>query len=94
MTAIYPTIQVQDQDRHSGFPGVLNGEQVLVLDYNPAIAFEGCKQFLALQIDRVLDDVTFMPAPKLGTLAVPPTRTLPKPLRPPVLLSRKPQNQI
>lgn len=48
---------------------VHQGMQMLVLDHNPAIAFEGCKALLALQIDRVVDDVLFSPAPKWGTSA-------------------------
>ena len=54
---------------------VHTGLQMLVLDHNPGIAFEGCKSFLALEIDRVLDVVSFKPAPKLGTTAARVTAT-------------------
>eukprot|EP01043_Picozoa_sp_COSAG02_P025888 COSAG02_NODE_1472_length_12451_cov_183.797037_3_plen_1172_part_00 len=35
------------------------GLQLLILDNNPAIAFEGCKKFVSLQLDNVIDEVVF-----------------------------------
>ncbi len=35
------------------------GMQLLILDNNPAIAFEGCKKFVSLQLDSIIDEVVF-----------------------------------
>lgn len=35
------------------------GMQLLILNNNPAIAFEGCKKFVSLQLDNFIDEVIF-----------------------------------
>ena len=37
------------------------GLQLLILDHNPAIAFEGCKKFVSLQLDNIINEVVFEP---------------------------------
>jgi hypothetical protein len=43
--------------------------QLLILDHNPAIAFEGCKKFVSLQLDDVIDEVIFEEEGAVGPTA-------------------------